>query len=128
MSVRFNHTIVHSRDSRKSAAFLAEVLGLPAPKKFYHFQVVQLDDGASLDFIDAGDFKFVPQHYAFLISEEEFDRSFARIKAKGIDYWADPAKQQKGEINTHYGGRGVYFEDPDGHFLEIITQPYGSEE
>jgi len=127
MSVRFNHTIVHSRDSWKSAAFLAEILGLPAPKAFYHFQVVQLEDGALLDFIDAGDFKFMPQHYAFLISEAEFDEIFARIKAKGLVYWADPAKAQAGAINHHFGGRGVYFEDPDGHFLEVITRPYGSE-
>src|SRR5262245_47741895 len=127
MSVRFNHTIVHSRDSRKSAAFLAEILDLPAPKTFYHFQVVQLEDGASLDFIDAGDFKFTPQHYAFLISEAEFDEIFARIKAKGLAYWADPAKAQPGAINHHFGGRGVYFEDPDGHFLEVITRPYGNE-
>lgn len=68
------------------------------------------------------------QHYAFLVSDAEFDGGFARIKAQNLPYWADPAKSRPDEINTHWGGRGVYFEDPDGHILELITQPYGSAE
>jgi catechol 2,3-dioxygenase-like lactoylglutathione lyase family enzyme len=67
----------------------------------------------------------VPRHYAFLVSEDEFDAIFGRIRAGGLDYWADPFQQQPGEINTHDGGRGVYWHDPDGHVLEIITRPYG---
>jgi len=126
MSIRFNHTIVHSRDKRESAAFLADVLGLPVPSPFGHFLVVELENGASLDFIDAGDTEIVPQHYAFLIDEEDFDPIFARIRARGLDYWADPFKQRPREINHHNGGRGVYFDDPDGHLLEVLTRPYGS--
>ncbi len=124
MAIHFNHTIVHSQDKQRSAAFLADVLGLPEPKPFGHFLVVALDDGASLDFIDAGGAPFDRQHYAFLISEPDFDRIFARIRARGLDYWADPFRKQAGEINHHHGGRGVYFADPDGHLLEVITQPY----
>jgi catechol 2,3-dioxygenase-like lactoylglutathione lyase family enzyme len=126
MSIRFNHTIVHSRDKKESAAFLSEILGLRAPSPFGYFLVVELDNGASLDFIDAGDFEVVPQHYAFLIDEQDFDPIFERIRARGLDYWADPFKQQPGEINRHAGGRGFYFDDPDGHLLEVLTRPYGS--
>lgn len=126
MSIRFNHTIVHSRDKAASAAFLADILGLPAPTPFGHFLVVEFDNGASLDFIDASDTDVVAQHYAFLIDEEDFDVVFGRIEARGLDFWADPFKQHPGEINRHAGGRGVYFDDPDGHLLEILTRPYGS--
>jgi catechol 2,3-dioxygenase-like lactoylglutathione lyase family enzyme len=128
MTVRFNHTIVHSRDKHASAAFLAEILGLPAPKPFGHFMVVGLEDAASLDFVDAGGEPIYRQHYAFLIGEADFDAVFGRIRARGLDYWADPFKTKPGEINRHDGGRGVYFADPDGHLLEVITRPYGSGE
>lgn len=126
MSVRFNHTIVHSQDKKLSASFLAEILGLAEPTTFGHFQVVALHDSASLDFIDAGGQQFDRQHYAFLVDESEFDPIFARIRARGIDYWADPFRKQRGEINHHYGGRGVYFAGPDNHLFEVITRPYGS--
>jgi catechol 2,3-dioxygenase-like lactoylglutathione lyase family enzyme len=126
MSVHFNHTIVHGRDKQASAAFLADVLGLPAPTRFADFVVVQLDNGVSLDFLDAGDFAIVPQHFAFLVAETEFDAIFARIRARGLPYWADPFQKRPGEINHNDGGRGVYFPDPDGHLLEILTRPYGS--
>ena len=126
MSIRFNHTIVHSRDKKESATFLADILGLPAPSAFGHFLVVALENGASLDFIDAGDWEFQSQHYAFLIDEGDFDRIFGRIRERGLDYWADPFKKCPGEINRHEGGRGFYFDDPDGHLLEVLTRPYGS--
>jgi len=126
MSIRFNHTLVHARDKKASATFLTGILGLPAASPFGHFLVVELDNGVSLDFIDAGSTAVVPQHYAFLIDEQDFDPIFDRIRAGGIDYWADPFKQRPGEINRHDGGRGVYFEDPDGHLLEVLTRPYGS--
>jgi catechol 2,3-dioxygenase-like lactoylglutathione lyase family enzyme len=126
MTVRFNHTIVHSRDKQASAGFLADILGLPAPKPFGHFMVVGLADSASLDFVDAGNEPIYRQHYAFLIDETDFDPIFARIRERGLDYWADPFKQKSGEINHHFGGRGVYFADPDGHLFEVITRPYGS--
>jgi len=128
MAVQLNHTIVHARDSRAAARFLAEILGLPAPTRFGPFEVVEFANGVSLDFIDASpDSEVVPDHYAFLISEPEFDQIFGRIRERGLAYWADPGKTRPGSINHAFGGRGVYFEDPDGHFLEIITRPYGSD-
>jgi catechol 2,3-dioxygenase-like lactoylglutathione lyase family enzyme len=126
MTVTLNHTIVAARDARASATFLAEVMGLPAPTTFAHFHIVEADNGVSLDFSDAG--KITPQHYAFLVSEAEFDEIFGRIRARGLDHWADPMQHRAGEINHHDGGRGVYFQDPSGHLLEIITRPYGSGE
>ena len=126
MSIRFNHTLVYVRDKKISASFLAEILGLPAPSPFGIFLVVELENGASLDFIEVGEAEIVPQHYAFLIDEEDFDPIFERIRARGLEHWADPFKQHPGEINQNDGGRGVYFEDPDRHFLEVLTRPYGS--
>lgn len=125
MAVQFNHTIVWARDRKASAEFLSGILGLPQPGRYGPFAVVELDNGASLDFCDTSG-EIAPQHYAFLISEAEFDQIFARIRERGLDYWADPGRSRKGEINRNDGGRGVYFEDPDGHLLEIITRPYGS--
>jgi catechol 2,3-dioxygenase-like lactoylglutathione lyase family enzyme len=121
--IELNHTIVNVRDARKSAAFLTELFALPPAKPFAHFLCVQMGNGVTLDFCDA-DYAPEPQHYAFLVSDEEFDAIFGRIRSRGIDYWADPGRRQKGEINRHFGGRGVYFEEPGGHFLEIITRPY----
>lgn len=125
MTVQLNHTIVASRDKVSSATFLADLLGLDAPVPFGPFLVVEVANGVSLDFID-DDGPIHPQHYAFLVSEPEFDEIFGRIRERGLEHWADPAKHTANEINTHDGGRGVYWEDPDGHFLEIITRPYGS--
>lgn len=124
MTVQLNHTIVWSRDSQGSSQFLAEILGLPQPRSFGHFEVVDVENGVSLDFATA-DSEPAHQHYAFLVSEPEFDEIFGRITERGLDYWADPGLRQSGRINTHDGGRGVYFPDPDGHILEIITRPYG---
>jgi catechol 2,3-dioxygenase-like lactoylglutathione lyase family enzyme len=123
MPVQLNHTIVHARDKRASATFLTEILGLPEPTPFGPFLVVEAANGVSLDFIEEpGE----PQHYAFLVTEEEFDAIFGRITERGLAYWADPGRRRPGEINRNDGGRGVYWEDPDGHLLEIITRPYGS--
>lgn len=124
MPVHLNHTIVHSRDKQESASFLAELLDLPAPVPFGPFLVVQVANDVSLDFIDEPG-EVHPQHYAFLVSEPEWDQIFARIQALKLPYWADPFKSRPGETNTNDGGRGVYWEDPSGHFLEIITKPYG---
>jgi catechol 2,3-dioxygenase-like lactoylglutathione lyase family enzyme len=125
VAIDFNHTILKARDSKRSAIFLAEMLGLPAPKRWGPFQIVTTENGANLDYMDTDD-EFAPQHYAFLISEAEFDEIFGRIRDRQLSYWADPGQKQKGEINNRDGGRGVYFEDPNGHLLEIITRPYGS--
>ena len=124
MSAQLNHTIVWCRDKQVSAGFLAEMLGRPAPGAFGPFAVVGLDNGVSMDFHDTVE-AIRPQHYAFLIGEADFDAVFGRIKAKGLDYWADPARRRPGEINHNDGGRGVYWCDPSGHFLEILTVPYG---
>ena len=124
MVVRLNHTIVASHDRDASARFLTEVLGLPAPSRFGPFAVVQVGD-TSLDYMESSG-KIASQHYAFLISEQEFDEIFGRIRERGLAYWADPGQRRRGEINRSDGGSGVYFEDPSGHLLEIITRPYGS--
>jgi catechol 2,3-dioxygenase-like lactoylglutathione lyase family enzyme len=127
MAVQLNHHIVHARDPEGSARFLSEILGLPAPSHFGPFVVVQAANGVSLDFIGTDEERYlVPNHYAFLVSEQEFDQIFARIRERGLAYYADPAGKEKGQINHHFGGRGVYWADPNGHWLEIITRPYGS--
>ena len=125
MSVQLNHTIVWCRDKQKSATFLTEVLGLPSPTRFGPMLVVQLNNSVSLDFYE-NDGEISSQHYAFLIGEDDFDQVFARIRGRGLQHWADPGKHRADEINRDDGGRGVYFEDPDGHLLEVITRPYGS--
>ena len=125
MSVQLNHTIVYCRDQQRSAAFLTGILGLPPATSFGHFLVVEADNGVSLDFSDTSG-EIAAQHYAFLVGEQEFDAAFGRIRAQDVAYWADPGRSQPGVINHHDGGRGLYFEDPDGHLLEIITRPYGS--
>ena len=125
MSVQLNHTIVSCRDQQRSAAFLSEVLGLPPATRFGHFLVVEADNAVSLDFAESVG-EIVAQHYAFLVGEDEFDAAFGRIRDRGLPYWADPGKSRPGAINHNDGGRGLYFDDPDGHRLEIITRPYGS--
>ena len=124
MAVQLNHTIVSVRDKHEAATFLTELLGLPEHTTYGPFAVVELSNGVSLDFADDhGD--VVPRHYAFLVDDREFDEIFGRIKARGLDYWADPFGHQPTEINTNDGGRGVYWDDPNGHKYEIITVPYG---
>jgi len=125
MSIELNHTIVHARDPLASATYLAEVLGRPTPVKFGPFWDVELDNHVTLAYILADEHLTI-EHYAFLVSEEEFDRIFERIQARRLPYWADPAHKRPGRINHHDGGRGVYWNDPNGHYLEIITRPYGS--
>lgn len=126
MAAELNHTIVWCRDKQRSSAFLAEMLGLPPPKPLYHFMVVELANGVSMDFAEK-DGPVSAQHYAFLVDDAGFDAGMALIKAKGLEFWADPAREHPGEINHRDGGRGVYFPDPDGHFLELLTTPYGTE-
>jgi catechol 2,3-dioxygenase-like lactoylglutathione lyase family enzyme len=123
--IKLNHTIVHARDKAESARFYCELFGFPEPVPFGPFLGVQTPNEVTLDFFETDEDVEV-QHFAFLVSEAEFDEVFARIQARGLDWWADPGRMQKGRINRHDGGRGVYFEDPSGNLLEIITRPYGS--
>ena len=125
MTVQLNHTIVWCSDKQTSATFLAAVLGLPTPTPFGPFLVVEAANGVSLDY-HVTDGEIAHQHYAFLVGEDDFDEIFGRIRDRGLEHWADPGQSRPGSINRNDGGRGVYFEDPDGHLLEIITRPYGS--
>lgn len=118
-----NHIIVPAKDKNVSAKFLADILGVQPDPPWGHFVPVRTSNGVALDFINSHDVR--TQHYAFLVDDAEFDAGFARIKDRGIPYYARPDKSGPGEINHYWGGRGVYFEDPDGHLLELITKPYG---
>ena len=126
MPVQLNHTIINARDSEASARFLVEMLGLDPPGRWGPFVMVETANGVSLDYIQVlPDEGITPQHYAFLVTEPEFDQIYGRIQERGLDHWADPHQDHPGEINHNDGGRGVYWLDPDGHFLEILTVPYG---
>jgi extradiol dioxygenase family protein len=126
MAITFNHTIVAARDRSESANFFTEMFGLPAATEFGHFLAVTLNHGVSLDFAQVQDGQQIhAQHYAFLVSEDEFDAIYGRIQSRALPHWADPRGARPGEINRNDGGRGVYFQDPSGHYLEIITRPYG---
>ncbi|MDH6217285.1 VOC family protein [Streptomyces pseudovenezuelae] len=125
MTVQLNHTIVAAHDKQTSARFLADILGLKVSPQYGPFIPVEIPNGVTLDYMDtAGD--ITPQHYAFLVSEDDFDTIFARVREAGLTYWADPFHHRPGEINHNDGGRGSYFDDPNGHSLEILTRPYGS--
>jgi catechol 2,3-dioxygenase-like lactoylglutathione lyase family enzyme len=123
MTVKLNHTIVFVRDKKASSKFLTDLFALPPAKPFGPFLAVQVGE-VTLDFDEVDEVS--TGHYAFLVSESEFDAIFGRIRERKLPYWADPFKRMPGEINHHDGGRGVYFDDPSGHKLEIITRPYGS--
>ncbi|MCX4591659.1 VOC family protein [Streptomyces sp. NBC_01549] len=125
MTVNLNHTIVAARDSRASARFLADILGLRVSPEYGPFVPVALPNGVTLDYMESAG-EIPPQQYAFLVSEDDFDEIFGRVRNAGLDYWADPHHSRPGEINTNDGGRGTYFDDPNGHILEILTRPYGS--
>jgi catechol 2,3-dioxygenase-like lactoylglutathione lyase family enzyme len=125
MAIRLNHTIVAARDREAAAKFLTEILGIPAPLLVGPFAVARVSEDLSLDYIDASG-EITSQHYAFLVEENEFDQIFERICGRHLTYWADPGRRERAKINSWDGGRGVYFEDPNGHLLEIITRPYSS--
>jgi extradiol dioxygenase family protein len=123
MAVELNHTIVSTHDKQAEARFVSEVLGLPEPGSFGPFAVIELTNGVSLDFMDV-DGEIAAQHYAFLISEDEFDAVAGRLRERGVQTWADPGHRTPG-FNTNDGGRGLYFDSPEGHNLEVLTVPYG---
>src|SRR5260370_3795367 len=123
MSVELNHTIIPAKDRWAVDKCPADILNLEAGPEWGHFAPVRTGNGVTLDFAVREDFR--PQHYAFLVSEEEFDAAYARIRAQGVKHYATPRRERPGEINHRYGGRGVYFDDPNGHLMELITQPYG---
>ncbi|MFF8790437.1 VOC family protein [Streptomyces sp. NPDC015125] len=125
---RLDHTIVHSKDRFASARFLAGLLGAPEPKAFGPFAALKLDNGVTLDYAEqVADGEFAPTHYAFLVSEGEFDAIFDRIQERELSYWADPMHTRPQEINTRDGGRGLYLDDPDGHNMEFLTRTYSDE-
>jgi extradiol dioxygenase family protein len=124
MAVQLNHTIVRAHDKHETARFLVEILGLPEPATVGPFLEVKVANDVSLDVADDQG-KPHMAHYAFLVSEDEFDAIHGRIQERGLPYWADPLHRRPGEINHEDGGRGLYWDDPNGHILEILTVPYG---
>ena len=125
MSVDLNHTIVFSRDRQASAEFLATILNLEIGTAWGPFLPIVTGNGVTLDFATTDQETIAAQHYAFLVPEEDFDGIFERIQQAVVTYYADPHFRKPGEINHNDGGRGVYFLDPSGHGLEVITRPYG---
>ena len=123
MRVELNHIIVPAHDKAASAKFLTDILGLPEATRWGSFAQVKMSNGVELDFAEYADFR--AHHCAFLVGEAEFDAALARLRAAGVAIYADHRLAQPGEINHHYGGRGVYFKDPNGHLFELITRPYG---
>ena len=123
MPVHFDHLIIASTDKRRSAEFYADVFGLGETKVDGHFLAVVLSDGVVLNFAEPP-FDFPPQHYAFLVDESTLDAVLERVCDRGMEYWADPQRREPGEINMNHGGRGFYFLDPDGHYLEALTSRF----
>lgn len=123
MTIALNHTIVPSRDKVASARFYQEMFGFEYSGAMGHFEPVRITNQAlTLDFDDRESFE--RHHYAFKVSEEEFDTIFARIKDRELIYGSGPFTPEDGEINHWNGGRGVYFRDPSGHLLELLTRDY----
>lgn len=123
MPVTFNHTIIASRNREESARFFRELLELPEAPSWGPFLNVQLTDGVLIQFAEPP-VDIQMQHYAFLVDDDLFDRAYRRLCEGGVAHWADPQMRRPGETNTEHGGRGVYFKDPSGHAIELITRPY----
>ena len=119
MTIELNHTIVPAHDPKASAQFLAGILGLPIDPPVAHFAPITLANRVTLDYDQQE--SFASNHYAFLVSDEEFDAAFARIQDAGITFFADPGRRQAGQIYRSHGRRGTYFRDPSGHLMEILT-------
>jgi len=127
MAVSFNHCIIFAKDAHESASFFTQLFDLPDAVAWGPIHSVALHLGVSILFAAPG-IDIQQQHYAFLVTEEEFDAIYQRIVDAGLEHWADPRGEQPGRFNTNHGGRGVYFLDPAGHGLEVLTRPYGAGE
>jgi catechol 2,3-dioxygenase-like lactoylglutathione lyase family enzyme len=123
MSATFNHTIIASKDSNESAQFYRDLIEASEAPSWGPFVNILLDGGVMLQFAQPP-VEIQMQHYAFLVDDELFDRAYSRLVDWGVTHWADPQMTRPGETNTDHGGRGVYFKDPAGHAIELITQPY----
>jgi catechol 2,3-dioxygenase-like lactoylglutathione lyase family enzyme len=124
ITVTFNHTIIAAKNRNESAKFFRELLEVPEASSWGVFTNIQLDEGVLLQFAEPPVKEIQMQHYAFLLDDDLFDRAYARIQEWGVEHWADPQGKRPGQINTEHGGRGVYFMDPAGHGIELITRPY----
>ncbi|MUK00621.1 VOC family protein [Vibrio cholerae] len=123
MTAQFNHTIIASRDSTTMGAYYRDLLEAREAPSWGPFTNIQLPDGVLLQFATPP-MKFPPQHYAYLLDDDHFDRAYSKIVESATEHWADPQRSRPGETNTEHGGRGVYLLDPSGHYLELITRPY----
>jgi catechol 2,3-dioxygenase-like lactoylglutathione lyase family enzyme len=123
MGITFNHSILAAQDRNVSAQFFAELFGLAEPTHWGPFATVRLEDSVHLHFAEPPVESIQVQHYAFLVDDERFDEIYGRILERSLEHWADPQREKPGQINTLNGGRGVYFLDPAGHGLEILTRP-----
>jgi catechol 2,3-dioxygenase-like lactoylglutathione lyase family enzyme len=123
-TVQLNHTAIYATDRHLSAEYIAAILGLKVGAPFGPFLPVDLGNGVTLDYYEKRDEPIQSQHYAFLVPDDQFDTMIARLKAVGVTYYADPSHTEPGQINRLFGGRGAYFDDPDGHNMEIMTRPY----
>ena len=127
MTIALNHTIVSALDNEESARFYRSLFGFGYEGPLGHFAPVTIENQAlTLDFITRT--KFERQHYAFKVSETEFDEIFGRVKEQGLTYGSGPNTPEDGEINHWNGGRGVYFRDLNGHLLELLTRDYTAEQ
>ncbi|MFI9380835.1 VOC family protein [Kutzneria sp. NPDC052558] len=124
MPVTFNHTIIPCQDREATARFYRELFELPEAPSWGPFTNIQMSDGVLIQFAEPPLAEIQLHHYAFLVDDELFDRAFQRLVDQGVAYAADPFFKRPGQTNTEHGGRGVYFLDPAGHGLEMITRPY----
>ena len=121
MTIILNHTIVPARDKAAAARFFAQLFGLKSEGSDGHFAPVRVNDTLTLLFDE--DTSFDSHHYAFHVSDSEFDDIFDRIKKAQLPYGSAPWSLDDGKLNDWNGGRGVYFKNPDGHVLELMTVP-----
>lgn len=122
MEITLNHTIVPSNDNVESAKFYSRIFGFEFVKEWGHFAVVKVNQTLTLDFLTKDTFSTL--HYAFKVNDQQFDEILQRIKSENVSFGSGPSSVSDGNINNDHGGRGIYFPDPNGHILEIITRDY----